>query len=84
MANSTPISRDDSIYGIINLVNDAPNILAISRLIRVSRIKLGCALDRLENFEPAPKALGQLNEHAENILGEIDALIESIQQVTNP
>jgi hypothetical protein len=82
MTTSTTVLRDDSIHEITKMVNNAPNKLSVFQLIRVSRIKLGSALERLENFEPSPTALDQLHEHAENIACEIDALVRSIQQFT--
>ena len=82
MTTSITMSHDDSIHEIIKMVNNAPNKLSVFQLIRVSRIKLGCALDQLENFEPAPNALEQLHGHAESIACEIDALIRTTQQFT--
>jgi hypothetical protein len=67
---------------IIKMANNAPSKLTVLQLIRLSRMKLGYALDQLENFEPAPNALEQLHDHAESIAGEIDALVRSIQQFT--
>jgi hypothetical protein len=81
MITSMTTSREDSIYEIKTMINsNTPNHLSILQLIRLSRIKLGCVLDQLENFEPSPNALEQLHSHAENITCEIDALLRSTQQ----
>lgn len=80
MIASTNMSREDSIHEIIKMVNSPPNKFSVHQSIRVSRMKLGCALDQLENFEPAPSALEQLQDHAEHIAGQIDDLLRTIQQ----
>ena len=82
MTASITMTHDDSICEIIKMANNAPSKLSVLQLIRLSRMKLGCALDGLERFEPAPNALEQLHDHADIIAYEVDAFVRSIQQFT--
>jgi hypothetical protein len=67
-------------HQMIKTIHDAPSKLSVLQSIRMSRIRLGCALEQLENFEPGPGAIEQLHDHAENVAAEIDALIRTTQQ----
>jgi hypothetical protein len=80
MITSVTMSREDSIHEIIKLVNSPPNKFSVLQSIRVARMKLGCALEQLEDFEPAPSALEQLHDHAEHIADQIDDLLRTTHQ----
>ena len=80
MITTINMSHDDSVHDIIKMANNTSDKLLILQTIRVSRMKLGCALEQLENFEPGANALEQLYDHAENVAAEIDALIRTTQQ----
>ena len=80
MITSINMSHDDSIHDIIKMANNMSDKLSVLQSVRVSRMKLGCALEQLENFEPGANALEELYDHAENVAAEIDALIRTTQQ----
>src|SRR4051812_12570991 len=67
-----------SLTAIANMLDNLPSGYLIMQRIRLSRVKLGSALERLESFEPGPVALGELQDHSENIAFQIDSLIQAI------
>ena len=82
MIKSIEALREASLVEIAKMLEDTPNRHVLVQRIRLSRLKLGSVLERLEVFEPGPGALQRLNEHSESIAFEIDSLIETTREIT--
>ena len=81
MITSLETLRDASISEITKLLENTPNKHVLVQQIRLSRLKLGSVLERLEAFEPGPGAFERLNEHSESITMEIDSLIKTTREI---
>jgi hypothetical protein len=81
MITSLSTLRDASLSEITKMVENTPNNYILVQRFRLSRLKLGSVLERLEAFEPGPGALERLNDHSESIACEIDSLIETIREI---
>ena len=81
MVTSIETLRDASLSEIAKMLENTPYRHVIAQRIRLSRLKLGSVLERLEAFEPGPGALERLNDHSESIALEIDSLLETIREI---
>ena len=77
------MSPGDRLNAITRMVERPTDIQSVIQQIRLSRLKLGSASDRLEHFEPDSNALALLSDHTVNVTLEIDILVETIQQLTS-
>jgi hypothetical protein len=74
-------SHHTTISKIVPMLDNPPNIQSIVQQVRLSRMKLGSVLERIEAIEPSPVALEELDIHAENVGLEIDALIDTLDKL---
>ena len=65
---------------ILQLVDRGPNPASIRRLLHVSRLKLGAALQRVENGELSALAMDEVLRHLECIALEVDTLLAAFQR----
>jgi hypothetical protein len=72
---------DASLREITYMLENTPKKHVLVQRIRLSRLKLGAVLERLEAFEPGPEALERLNESSESMALEIDNLIETVREI---
>jgi hypothetical protein len=79
----TPLETlgDASLREITHMLENTPKKHVLVQRIRLSRLKLGSVLERLDAFEPGPAGLERLNEHSESMALEIDSLIETIREI---
>jgi hypothetical protein len=66
---------------IAKMVEPGPDLQLVMHHIRLSRLKLGSVLDRLETFEPGPEAAQRLRDHADAIAYEIDTMVEGVREL---
>ena len=80
-AMNTSDSAADVITSIISRKYDVQTLVED---IRLTRIRLGTALERLENFVPDNGALDELRYHAESVAIETRYLNESLRRMMEP
>jgi hypothetical protein len=74
----TSASTLDELTSIISQKYDVQTLL---KDIRLTRIRLGTALERLENFVPDQDGLDELRYHAESVAIETQHLNESLRRI---
>ena len=82
MATREITSPGESVHDLAKVLGKIPDKHLLMQRIRLSRLKLGSILERLDSFEPGPPELEQLREHSENAAFEIDTLIQAIRKMT--
>jgi hypothetical protein len=65
------------------MVNRKTDVDTIVQQIRLCRLKLGSALNRLESYEPSSEEIKRIGEHVDDISNEIQLLIASLQRMTD-
>ena len=76
-SNSTTLR--ECVTAITQLVELHPNISSIQQTLRVARLKLGLAIERLESLGQQSDVLEQLRDHSESVTFEIDTLLKTIR-----
>ncbi len=69
---------------IVTMVEPSPELQLVLRHIRLSRLKLGSVLERLEAFEPGAAAVQRLRDHADAAAYEIDSLADAVREMMGP
>ena len=64
-----------------HMVDRTTDVNAIVQQIRLCRLKLGSALNRLENYEPNDAEVERIREHLDDISNEIQLFITSLQRM---
>ena len=82
MATRKITSPGESVHDLAKVLGKIPDKHLLMQRIRLSRLKLGSILERLDSFEPGPPELELLREHSENAAFEIDTLIQAIREMT--
>jgi len=75
---SESMTLEECRHTIARMVERDPDIRSIRRSLHVSRLKLGAAIERIESG-PLPTAPQQIQDHAESVAFEIDALVEAFR-----
>jgi hypothetical protein len=66
---------------LTNMIEKPHDVQTLIEHIRLTRIKLGSVLERLENFEPGQDALGELRDYAERVAIETQLLSETLRRM---
>jgi hypothetical protein len=77
--NIIPMGKMSSCFA--PMIEQQFDLESILQQIRLSRLKLGSVLERLENFEPGAEAMNQLQDHADGVAIEIQLFIETLRQL---
>jgi hypothetical protein len=77
------MTLDECLTVISRMMKRRPDVAALQQHLRLSRLRLGSAIEQLESLEARPDAFAQLCCHAESIAVEIEALGESIRQFSH-
>ena len=80
MVSPDIMTIDECRTAILQLVDRGPNPASIRRLLHVSRLKLGAAIERVENGELTVETMGEVLRHAECIAFEVDTLLTAFQR----
>ena len=64
-----------------HMVDRTADVTTIVQQIRLCRLKLGSALNRLENYQPNEPEIERIREHVDDISNEIRLLITSLQRM---
>ena len=65
-----------------HMVDRAADVNTLVQQIRLCRLKLGSALNRLESHQPNDAEVERIREHVDDISNEIRLLITSLQRMT--
>jgi hypothetical protein len=79
MTSSESMSLGECLNAITRIVEHQTNAGAIRESLRLSRLKLGETIERLETWERKTDILRQIHGHAESVAIEIDALLKAVQ-----
>jgi hypothetical protein len=64
-----------------HMVERTTDVNTIAQQIRLCRLKLGSALNRLESYQPNDAEVERIGEHVDDISNEIRLLITSLQRM---
>ena len=64
------------------MIENPPSLDLILQQIRLSRMKLGSVLERLESFDPNSGGIPQFHDHAECVAIEVQLMIETLRQLS--
>jgi hypothetical protein len=67
---------------ILQLADRGPHPESIRRLLHISRLKLGAAIERIESGDLANTILDEILRHTECVAFEIDTLLSAFQRET--
>jgi hypothetical protein len=80
MEFSDSMTTQECRFAILQMVERGPAGPSIRRLLHVSRLKLGAAIERIESGELPESALDEILRHAECVAFEIDTLMTAFQR----
>jgi hypothetical protein len=63
------------------MVDHKTDLETIVQQIRLCRLKLGSALNRLESYQPTPEETELIREHTDDISNDIRLLITALQRM---
>jgi hypothetical protein len=63
------------------MVDNKTDVETIVQQIRLCRLKLGSALNRLENHQPSHEEMELIRDHTDDISNDIRLLITTLQQM---
>lgn len=75
MVSPDMMTIEECRIAILQLADRGPNSASIRRLLHLSRLKLGAAIERVESSEIPAESLDEILRHAECIAFEIDTLL---------
>ena len=67
--------------GFSHMVDPKTDLITIIQQVRLCRMKLGAALNRLEDYKAGSRELEQIREHTDAISDEIQFLINTLQRL---
>jgi hypothetical protein len=67
----------------VPMLDQPVDLRSVVQKVRLSRLKLGSILERLESFERGPAALKELDNYAESLGLEIDVFVDALRKLTS-
>ena len=81
MSMQTMTTSDNNLDVLTNIIAKQYDAQMLVEDIRLTRIRLGTVLERLENFVPDQDAMDELRYHAESVATETQDLIDSLRRM---
>jgi hypothetical protein len=67
---------------LVSMRDQPVELRNVVQKVRLSRMKLGSILERLDSFEQGSAALEELDNYAESLGLEIDAFVDALRELT--
>jgi hypothetical protein len=82
MITTNSTIEETSPSAILELMTGQSDRQSLLQYLRLARLKLGSAIERLETYEACPDAVPLLSEQCEYVAFQVDSILETIHRAT--